>query len=275
MRVQLAIYNDKKQLINDKHINRMKHTKLLLLILAMLMPMMANADPVEINGIFYNLIESKRQAQVQSIPTNFSGEAIIPESVEYEGVSYIVSSIGGGAFSERDGLTSVSIPNSVKSIGARAFIWSYNLATVKISDLTAWCNIDFEDESSNPFNYAQHIYINGEELDELVIPNDVTSIRDYAFINCKCTSVILPDGLTTIGKLAFKWCNMSSITIPSSVSSIDQCAFMNCPNLASIVIPNSLSYIGYMAFCGCSSLTSVVIPNSVTSIGQSAFQSCI
>ena len=247
----------------------------LLVLLLPLFTLSANADdPVEINGIFYNLIVDKGQAQVQSIPNDFTGEAIIPESVEYGGVSYSVTSIGGGAFSERDGLTSVTIPSSVKSIGARAFIWSYNLATVNISDLTAWCNIDFEDGSSNPFCYAQQIYINGVKLQELIIPDGITCIKQYAFKDCNCTSVKLPNSVTSIEKSAFESCSMETINLPNNINEIGHLAFKGCNNLTSINIPNSLTYIGYMAFTGCGSLSSVTIPNSVTSIGSWAFALC-
>lgn len=111
----------------------MKHIKLLLLIFVMLMPMIASADPVEIDGICYNLISKTKVAEVtRNFNRSYSGNVIIPEKVSYGGSVYDVTSIGGdvsyngntylgGAFRGCTGLTSVTIPNSVTSIGYGAF----------------------------------------------------------------------------------------------------------------------------------------------------------
>ena len=119
--------------------------------------------------------------------------------------------------------------------------------------MVAWCNINFAYVSSNPLYYAHHLYVNGEEVKDLVIPNGVTSIGQSAFSGCS--------GLT-------------SVTIPNSVTSIDNHVFSGCSVLTSVTIPNSVTSIGESAFSNCSGLTSVTIPSSVTSIGGSAFFGC-
>ena len=92
------------------------------LFLLMIMPMLACADdPVEINGIWYNLITKARVAEVTSGTNKYTGDVVIPEIIKYEDVTYSVTSIGNYAFEKCSGLTSVTIPNSVTSIGNYAF----------------------------------------------------------------------------------------------------------------------------------------------------------
>ena len=111
---------------------------------------------------------------------------------------------------------------------------------------------------------------------ELIIPDGVTIIRDFAFSGCtSLTSITIPGSVTSIGYGAFKDCDsLTSITIPDSVTSIGRSAFLGCTSLTSVTIPNSVTSIAYGAFAGCVSLTSVTIPDSVTSIGRSAFLDC-
>ena len=175
------------------------------------------------------------------------------------------------------GLTSVTIPNSVTSIGNDAFYNCSGLKKVIVKDIAAWCGIKFDDYDSNPLFYAHHLYSDEDtEITNLIIPNSVTSIGDYAFYGCSgLTSVTIPNSVTSIGDYAFYGCSgLTSVTIPNSVTSIGNCAFSGCSGLTSVTIPNSVTSIGNYAFSGCSGLTSVTIPNSVTSIGDSAFYDC-
>ena len=272
----------------------------LFLSLAVLLSLPMLAAQLEIDGIRYDLNAEVKQATViKKSSGTYSGEVVIPESVEHEGTIYSVTSIGNYAFQYCSGLTSVTIPNSVTSIGDWAFygckgltsvtipnsvtsIGSYafdgcsGLTSVHISDFTAWCNIDFGTAESNPLSYAHHFYLNGEEVKDLVIPNSVTSIGDYAFYRCSgLTSVHIPNSVTSIGDFAFYGCSgLTSVTIPNSVTSIGSYAFDGCSGLTSVTIPNSVESIGDVAFGYCSGLTSVTIGNSVTSIGYYAFLCC-
>ncbi len=220
-----------------------------------------------------------------------------------------VTTIGGDAFSGCIGLTSIAIPNSVTSIGDRAFYGCSELTSVTIgegvttiggdafedctgltavhiSDLVAWCQIDFvmdrwvesysSNYSSNPLCYAKHLYLNGSEVKELVIPNGVTNINAGAFNNCAgLTSVTIPNSVTTIGNYAFYGCSgLTSVTIGNGVTSISDRAFYGCTELASVTIPDSVTTIGSYAFYGCSGLTSVIIGNGVEAIGGGAFYGC-
>ncbi|MBQ4584782.1 MAG: leucine-rich repeat protein [Clostridia bacterium] len=187
-----------------------------------------------------------------------------------------VTTIGNGAFWDCTGLASVTIPNSVTSIGDFAFFGCTALTRVDISDIGAWCNISFGYGNSNPLYYAKNLYLNGELVTDLVIPNNATSIGNYAFSGCTgLTSVEIPNSVTTIGDYAFSGCTgLTSVEIPNSVTTIGDYAFSGCTGLTSVVIPNSVTSIGYSAFSNCTGLTSIEIPNSVTTIGKYAFWGC-
>ncbi len=188
-----------------------------------------------------------------------------------------LTSIEEAAFLYCSSLTSITIPNSVTSIEGWAFYECHNLTYVYISDIVAWCNINFHD---NPLSYAKNLsnnlYLNGKKITDLIIPNSVTSIGNLTFSGySSLTSISIPNSVTSIGDLAFYYCSsLTSITIPNSVTSIGNQAFQDCSSLTSISIGNSVTSIGIWAFQYCSSLTSITIPNSVTSIGDFAFESC-
>ena len=191
-------------------------------------------------------------------------------------ISSSVTTIGENAFYNCIGLTSVTIGSGVTTIGKNAFYDCTGLTKVDISDIGAWCNISFGDSYENPLYYAKNLYLNGELVTDLVIPNDITSIGEYAFEHCtSLTSVTIGDSVTTIGEGAFWDCTgLTSVVIPNSVTTIGSYAFEDCTGLTSVTIGDSVTSIGYEVFRDCTGLTSVTIGDSVTSIGKYAFRNC-
>lgn len=225
-----------------------------------------------------------------------------------------VKTIGDEAFYNCHSLASVTIGNGVTSIGSKAFQYCTSLTDVYITDLAAWCEIQFAASTSNPVNYAKNLYLNNKLVTELVIPDSVTSIGNYAFYNCDdFISVNIPDSVTSIGDGAFmRSTALESVTIGNGVTSIGFRAFGGCYSLVSITIPfvgatkdgASNTHFGYIfgasSYSGQKdymsqdfktvvitggtkidsnafyncSIESVTIPDSVTSIGDSAFYDC-
>ena len=196
-----------------------------------------------------------------------------------------VTSIGDGAFIGCFSLQSITIPNSVTSIGDRAFIGCEFLQSVTIpNSVTSIGNRAFEQCKSlqsvtipnSVKSIGDEVFSSCESLQSITIPNSVTSIGDEAFEYCESLqSITIPNSVTKIGDEAFRWCtSLQSITIPNSVKSIEDGAFYWCTSLQSITIPNSVTSIGDEAFSDCKSLQSITIPNSVTSIGDKAFSGC-
>ena len=196
-----------------------------------------------------------------------------------------MTTIESEAFQGCTGLTSVTIGNSVTSIGYDAFKDCSNISSITFhcKEIGNWFSdwsvrnsvrsVIIGEEVTTIGDYAFN-YFGG--LTNITIPNSVASIGKYAFHECSgLTSVIIPNGVQAIGENTFSHCSaLTSVTIPNSVTSIGKGAFLNCTGLTSITIPNSVIQIGESAFYGCSNLESITIPNSVTSIGSTAFKNC-
>ncbi len=207
-----------------------------LLFFALLATTTLWAHDFSVNGIYYNFLDDNNVAvtykgsDYYEYSNEYSGEVIIPETVTYNGTTYSVTNIGDYAFFECTPLTSVTIGNSVTSIGNEAFRYSPSL-------------------TSPVYNAHCFAYMPPSFEGAYTIPDGIKQIAGGAF--CDCTS-------------------LTSVTIGNSVTSIGNAAFRYCPSLTSVTIGNSVTSIGDDAFTSCYSLTSITceatIPPTIESI---------
>ncbi|MCB6069933.1 leucine-rich repeat domain-containing protein, partial [Flavobacterium psychrophilum] len=188
-----------------------------------LIPFLGIAQDFTANRINYTITSSTAPFTVKVARNrDFSGVAVIPETVAYNSENYAVTAIGESAFEHCNNLTSVTIPNSATTIGKDSFVGCSGLISV-------------------------------------TIPNSVTDIENGAFFSCSgLTSITIPNSVTVIRRGVFSACSrLISVTIPNSVTDIENFAFFGCFRLTSVTIPNSVTAIEERAFAECSSLRTV------------------
>lgn len=248
-----------------------------------------------------------------------------------------LTTVGAEAFYNCYNINNLSLPNSVTAIGERAFYNCKNLEcltlgdkirecgsfafdncislyTLHISSIGDWCAIEFANPTANPLYHCNFFVVNGNKINNLIIPQWVSHIGDYAFYNYSVmASVEIPASVKSIGKDAFygcdalskvyvediaAWCNIdfaeSDYANPLSlmycslyvngksastlslegIESISPRAFMGCCNITSLITDESLTTIGEEAFRGCNTLANVELQGGVTTIGSRAFMGC-
>ena len=190
-------------------------------------------------------------------------------------------------------LESITIPASVKSIGYDAFCNCMALDTVYYSgDLTSWCSVTVENAFANPFHNAHYVYIDGELLTDLEIPESVREIKNFSFCGCVIESVVIHRDVRSIGRDAFKDCRkieraempatavsaipqtrLKSVVINNSYHS-EGIHFADCETLERVVISEGATKLEANAFSRCTSLAEIVLPESLKTVGAFVFNSC-
>ena len=237
----------------------------------------------------------------------YSGDLVVPSTVDYSGKTYQVTRIGNYAFSDDDNVTSVKLPESINSIGTYAFNDCDRLtkidipASVKSIEAKAFYSCDILKEVTLHEGLeaiGNEVFYNNYQLSiitlpstlktigtrafracgslkSIVIPNSVTTMGEDVFNNCtSLTTVTLSNQLTAIGNYAFYNTALRSIEIPASVQTIGDYAFQGCKSLVSVIFPATMNSLGKYTFQGCTSLASISIPEGITRLEEAAVADC-
>ena len=184
-----------------------------------------------------------------------------------------------GAFQWCRNLTDITIGKGLKKIEDTAFFGTSNIKRVYISDLSKWCQVSFDSSSENPLYNADELYLNNKLVTDLVIPNDITEICCFAFVNYdKLKSVTFPKNLTKIGDGAFSGCtSLTDIVFPESLTALGD-GYAASTDIAdggfSMIGGGSVQPDVWGAFYGCIGITNITIPEGVTSINGKVFAGC-
>ena len=260
--------------------------KIFLLFVALLATTALWAYDFKSGGLYYNITSDTTVEVTYYWAADGYGyyetSITIPSQINYNNSTYDVTRIGNGAFIYSRNLTSISIPNSVKSIESNAFIHCSSLKSITIPNGVTTIGL--------------MTFLECVSLSSITLPNSVTSIGQSAFDNCKSlTSIALPNNITNIGHQAFNNCtSLTSIIIPKSVTNIDNSAFKGCVFTKNNFVNNSALnaeennywgativnateeinglFIEDQEVIGCRpNLTKIVIPRKITKIGDYAF----
>lgn len=236
---------------------------------------------------YYTYTVEYNEAIITGVDESISGDIMIPKTLG----GYTVSEIGDYAFENCVGITGVTFHNDIRTVGKGAFEGCTNITKVNTTDISEWCDTYFENNTANPIYYAQKLFLNGEEVTDMVIPEGKTGIGQNTFNGCKSlNSVTLPNSMVAIWSSAFANCDsLTEITFGNSVEIIEGNVFYNCPKLKKVNITDiekwcaidfeyessNPLYYGAELYLNNTLVTDLVIPSGVISIGNNAFYNCV
>ena len=268
--------------------------KIFLLGMFIMMSVFTYAETVKIDGVYYNLVSKIKEAEVThgnylegGNDSQYQGDIIIPESVVYNNIEYVVTSIGDAAFRtwDKNKITSIKLPNTIKKIGAAAFSACDIISSLEIpasveeigENAFSGCSLLKTINLPEKLNTIQrYTFENCINLQAINIPERIATIEMYAFSGCSSLKEILfPNGVSVIGKGVMSNCtNLEYVELPHGIDEISDNMFSSCSNLKYISIPTSVKTIGEGAFYYCSNLESIDLPQNLLSIEEAAFLGC-
>ena len=275
----------------------MKRLLLTLMLVVAVQATMSAADyDFKVGDVYYRILSDSTVAVSCRVAYygTYSGDIVVPETVTYEGVDYTVTAVTNFAFYDSYSLTSVQLPNTIKSLGMSSFLRCVNLTSIEIPN-------SVERIMTSAFSKCSG-------LTSIYIPSSVTRIEGNVFNECPnlssivvaednpkydsrencnavietasnlmiigCKNTVIPASVTSFGSWVFAGTTgFTSFEIPFGTTSVPSYMLAWCTNLTSVVIPNTVTYIGYDAFRNCTSLAHIDLPNSVTYIDIGAFSS--
>lgn len=284
--------------------------RLLLATVMILNYVVVYADNIEIDGICYSVrrlaIETYDIA-VTNKDGGYSGDIVIPQTINYDGKERQVTSIDYRCFSgckeltsvkipdgmtslkqdcfkDCSSLTSVIIPNSVTSLGEASFYGCSKLESVKLpvgitslsKNCFGYCRVLKNIELPNSVtSLGNGCFESCYELESINLPNGITSLPGFCFSGCwKLSNIVLPNNITSLGDRCFGGCHLlNSIMLPPGVVSLGKSCFENT-GLENVTIPEGVSSLGSCTFCNCDRLVDITLPNSITSLGSACFSGC-
>ena len=186
-----------------------------------------------------------------------------------------VREIGKSAFSAEDIITELHLGRNVDRIENCNFYLGGDLESVWVHDIEQWFRIDFSGGRCQ-YSHSAVLYVGGEALTHLIVPDTVTEIPNFAFTWCSTLeSVTVGEQVTRIGSSAFGYCTaLQTVTFNGTVEEIGDFAFSGCTALTTVTLPDTVKRIGDYSFRQCSSLRVLHIGNGVESIGEGTFMNC-
>ena len=233
------------------------------LLVAIALP--CSAYDFMVDGIAYGFVSNDSTA-VQVVPISkteyYTGDIVVPATVEHDGKSYNVTAIGMHAFVFCSGMTSIELPSSIKTIEPGAFMNCYGLTS-----------IDLPEGLESIGNLA---FVACENLETVTIPSTVQDIGYMAFnMNFKLRQITIPEGVEVIKYMTFSECRaLKDVVLPQSLKAIGTQAFSNCKQFSMVVIPDAVVEIGNEAFSNCENVTEITIGKGVKNISSNAFNDC-
>ena len=248
-----------------------------LILLCSILFFTAGAENADITYTDFTVTEKNRdmigfkgaENEALVIPETFKGE---------DGVWYRVTAIDLFAFASCSELASITLPGSITRVGEFAFLNCPKLRRVNIESISAWCNIDFDNQYANPLsNRFSSLYLNSEKLSVIDIPEGVKEINPFAFFGCRSIeSVSVPGSVVKIRESAFFDCrSLKAITLSKGLKSIGRGSFAYCMSLESLVFPDGFTDTEWLAFYNCWALSSLEIPDSMEFFGDLTFHWCV